>query len=616
MLHTFNELAKIGLIIMVAFLKDWYNLPIMKRYLPVFLSILALGAVIVGVTLWLRMFYQSVANYASPVAGLDLPEQSLELPDRTRVVLVLVGGLGNDVFDPVIFPGLRQLAQTGAVAVVYNNPPTYSHTSWLSLLTGATSELNGAPPFDQPASALTPVSIDTLFSRARAANLKSALFGPADWQDLLPPEPVTETFFVNPASPEADQLVFENAMLAINEPEIELLLIHFSGLDFAARHQGGITGSAWQQAAGQLDSHLLQLAQAIDFGRDALVIVSDHGYTEAGRLGGSEPELVWQPLVMVGKNISPGRYSEIDQTDIAPTVATLLALPAPAATQGRILFETLRLEKPDQTVAQLALARQRIALVEAYVLQVTGRPVAQDLPADLSRAQAAFVQGNIDGAFQLAQLTRQTADTLLAVTRAGAIRGGQWLRLLLAGALVLGWGMVMWRLRGPYAGAIIIAAIVTVGLYHILYQLQGYTYSISAIDDFSAWPLTVGRRMMVSFLAGGSLILIVLMLVVEVDWLNALGVGYGFGVLVTFVFSLPLGWAFWQNGLLVTWFLPDIDMMFWQITASIETVIAAMVGLFLPWPIMAVILLLTLTRRTLDKSRPGPDALPGLHLSK
>jgi hypothetical protein len=75
-------------------------------------------------------------------------------------------------------------------------------------------------------------------------------------------------------------------------------------------------------------------------------------------------------------------------------------------------------------------------------------------------------------------------------------------------------------------------------------------------------------------------------------------------------------WAFWQNGFTVTWFLPDIDLLFWQITASIETVIAAMAALFLPWPIMAVILALTLIRRVLNKSNANPETLPGLHLSK
>ena len=113
-----------------------------------------------------------------------------------------------------------------------------------------------------------------------------------------------------------------------------------------------------------------------------------------------------------------------------------------------------------------------------------------------------------------------------------------------------------------------------------------------------------------------TLILIVLMLVGESNWARLLGAGYGYSVLVTFVFALPLFWAFWQNGFTITTYLPDVDVVFWQVTALIQTLMAAILGLFLPWPIMVLILLIALLRRSLHKtpSRPESDALPGLHL--
>jgi hypothetical protein len=84
----------------------------------------------------------------------------------------------------------------------------------------------------------------------------------------------------------------------------------------------------------------------------------------------------------------------------------------------------------------------------------------------------------------------------------------------------------------------------------------------------------------------------------------------------SFAFALPLFWAFWQNGLTAAWRLPVILPAFWQITGLLEVMIAAILALLLPWPIMILNLFVNLMRRRLDESRARAksDALPGLHL--
>jgi hypothetical protein len=139
---------------------------------------------------------------------------------------------------------------------------------------------------------------------------------------------------------------------------------------------------------------------------------------------------------------------------------------------------------------------------------------------------------------------------------------------------------------------------------------------VSALRDFSEWPFDIARRTAVSLLAGGGLILVFLMMTREEDWLTLLGIGYGFGLLVTFMFSLPLFWAFWQNGFSATWYLPAIVPAFWQATGILEVIISAILGILLPWPIMTLTLFVNLIRRRLDenRARTKSDALPGLHL--
>jgi hypothetical protein len=447
--------------------------------------------------------------------------------------------------------------------------------------------------------------------------LKTALLGAATWRRLIPRNQLDYTYFTAQSGPEADAAIIEAALPVVANNEIKLALVHFSQVDEAG-HNFGAGGEAYRQAAQQVDAYLGQISQAMDLSRSTLIVLADHGHIPDGGHGGNEVEVVWQPLVVIGQSIVPGSYSDIHQTDIAPTIATLLGLGIPTASQGRILFELLRLDERNQALAQLALVEQRLPLAEAYVGQVEGVPATlpEAIPAGLKRAQSALAAGNISGAFQLALLTQQEADAFMLVTRNRQVVAGQWLRFIIALLILLVWFTVMWRRRGVQAGSILIAALLTVGLYHLLYQLQGHSYSVSALRDFSEWPLDIARRTAVSLLAGGGLMLVMLMLAREEDWLTLLSTGYGFGLLVTFIFALPLFWAFWQNGLTVTWHLPAILPAFWQITGLFETMIAAILGILLPWPITVLNLFVNLIRRRLDESRARAksDALPGLHL--
>jgi hypothetical protein len=153
-------------------------------------------------------------------------------------------------------------------------------------------------------------------------------------------------------------------------------------------------------------------------------------------------------------------------------------------------------------------------------------------------------------------------------------------------------------------------------LYHSLFQLQGYSYSLSSLNDLSSLPFSVARRTAISLLVGGGLTLVFLLMTKEGDWLTLLGTGYGFVVLVTFSFALPLFWVYWQNGLVLSWQVPHVTPTFWQITSLFEVMSSAILGLLLPWPIMALCLFVHLVRQRLmtTRTRTGPDILPGLHL--
>ncbi len=589
-----------------------------NKYTSVGLSLLALTGIIIGTALWSQAFYSSIQNYHSPLHDVSLPPQHPAVPQNVqKIVIVLIGGLGYDASRALDLPVFDQLRRAGADMAVQSTPPTYSQTSWATLITGAPPETNDAPPLDLALENLHSLEVDTLFARAHEAQLQTAVLGSTEWRRLIPRNQLDYTFFADQADSEADNLIIEAALPIIARDEVALTLIHFSQVDMAGL-MGGVDGEAYRQAARQIDAYLGQISQTLDLSRAVLVVLGDHGHIPDGGHGGDEVEVIWQPLVIVGKDIVPGSYSDIDQTDIAPTLTAMLGLAVPTASQGRILFELLRLNERDRVITQLALAQQRLALAEAYLTKLNGAPtpLPETIPADLIRAQTAFAAHNISGAFQLALLTQQEVDQYMQAARNSQVRAARWPRLAVAVFILLLWLALMWRRRGAHAGSLILAVIFTVALYHILYQLQGHTYSVSGLRSFSAWPIDIARRTAVSLLAGGGLLLVFLMMVREENWLTLLGTGYGFGLLVTFIFALPLLWAFWQNGVTVDKFLPAIVPAFWQITGLLEVMIAAILGLFLPWPIMVLNLFVNWVRRRLDenRARAKSDILPGLHL--
>lgn len=588
-----------------------------KQYLSLALSLLALTIIIIGSALWSRILYDSIDGYRSPLRGVKILPQSPQLQALTsKVVVVVISGLGYDTSQSLNLPVFNQLSQAGATMAIQSTPPTYAQTAWATLISGASAETNDAPPVDLPVERLHELEIDTIFSRAHEAGLSTSLLGPAEWRRLLPNDQIDYPFFVDQPSAESDAAIMEAALPVLANPDMKFTWIHLSQVDVAGQISGG-ESAAYVQAVTQVDSYLGQISQALDLHQAVLVILADHGHTPDGGHGGDEVEVVWQPLAAIGQGIVPGRYSDIHQTSVAPTLATILGLAPPTASQGRILFEMLRLTERERAMAQLTLVQQRVLLGEAYLTALNNTPtkLPESISADLARAQTDFITNNINGAFQLAQLTQQEADNYLQTVHSSWIRTEQGLRLGVAGVIILVWLMTLWRRRGLHAGSILIAAIFTVGLYHSLYQLQGHSYSVSALGNFSEWPLDIARRTAVTLLAGGGLMLIFMMMAREGNWLTLLGTGYGFGVLVTFIFALPLMWAFWQNGLILRWYLPAILPAFWQVTGLLEVMIAAILSLLLPWPIMGLNMFVIWMRRRLDESRARKsDALPGLHL--
>ncbi len=279
--------------------------------------------------------------------SLDLPRGPLaevkpiwgKPPERLarRVVLVLIDGLRLD--QSYGRPFLDGLRRRGIDAAARTHYPSMSRPNHASILTGVDPRWSGI----RTNAYTTPVALDSLMGRARAAGLRVTFL--SDGYDGIVemfPDSFTEVSY---ASQEGFTERAAERALANGD---DLVLLYFDDVDDAGHEFGGASPE-YRDAARRVDTRLAALLAGLDLTRDAVVVVSDHGHIDKGGHGGVEPEVMAVPLIMAGAGVQPGAVVRDAQLiDVAPTVAALLGLPSPGHALGRTLLEALVLPGGDR----------------------------------------------------------------------------------------------------------------------------------------------------------------------------------------------------------------------------------------------------------------------------
>lgn len=333
-----------------------------------------------------------------------------------RVVLVIVDGLRLDASREM--EQLGRLRERGVDGQARSHYPTWSRPNYVTILTGVPPQASGVRTNRH----YTPVMLDTLMDRARAAHLRTA------WAGEFSPMPA---LFLRAADP------FQQAMLVAVDidamlstqfdelpimPELELrspfddarytpwpggLVDALRGqlsLDFDlhvvlisvvdnAGHREGADSDDYRAAVQVADRTLRRVAPKFDLDRDAVIVIADHGHTDSGGHGGIEPEVVTVPLVMAGAGIRAGAVPrDARLIDVAPTVAALLGMPAPGHGLGRTLIETLTLS-PDHAAARQWADAGRLATTEKVVRESRASTLLQELSHRSERLLAVGANG-------------------------------------------------------------------------------------------------------------------------------------------------------------------------------------------------------------------------------
>jgi hypothetical protein len=532
----------------------------MKKHLPLLIGILACLLIAAGTYLWTSRLMDSVYAYRSLLhEAPPAPGEPLGAPLTRRVVFVLIDALREDTsLKPDVMPFLNELRGRGASATMHSRPPSYSQPGYSTLLTGAWPDASDGPTINLDYDEIPTWTQDSLFSVVQRAGRKAAVSGYYWFEKLIPQAAVDASFYTPGEDAAADRAVVDAALPWLKANDHLFTLIHIDQVDYAGHHEGGPVDPRWDAAAHRADGLLAEIAATLDLSKDTLFVASDHGQIDRGGHGGQDPITLVEPWILAGAGVKPGSYGDVQQTDVAPTLAALLGVNIPATTQGRTRVEMLNLN-PEQTAAiERAAAVQQAALAQNYA-QAIGRPVTAQPGGDVITATQA--------AMDAARATRLRTERLP--------------RILLALVLAVGSAVLLYLRRGRTVAWLLAGAVLAVALFHLRYALlAGRTYSLSSVASSND---------LIAFVAVTGLVTFAVSWVVTAFPLRTFQDGPGRAASLTialtlvtvYLLALPILWSYALNGLFVTWALPEFGSLFLGLISGVQALAVAAGGLIL-----------------------------------
>lgn len=325
---------------------------------PAYLLCLAVGSLYMADSSW-----TSVTQYRSTYSlGRNFEAGPAIASD---VVMVVLDGLRTDAVPGL--PSYQRLAREGSSGTMRVTVPSLSNPARAAFVTGAWPEASGVTNN----STFEPVPVQSLFGLADQRGLRSSAFGSRFW-------PRAFGGFVEHVGPtRRDSSYAVPELVGWQSGYCDEALEHLTGSDAAIRvvdlqagdeagHTYGGDSDAYREVIAAVDRCLGRIVDQV--GTDVtLVALSDHGHIHRrgrGGHGGLEPEVMHAPFALAGPGVRHANQIEAQIVDIAPTISTLLGLPIPANSQGRVLWEALDVPvEHDADLKQLE-EEQRAALRE------------------------------------------------------------------------------------------------------------------------------------------------------------------------------------------------------------------------------------------------------------
>jgi hypothetical protein len=290
-------------------------------------------------------------------------------PLSPRALLIVIDGLRFDTaLESGWMPRLAGLARSGAAGVALTPQVTMTSTGVRALGSGVSPGMADLVRYG----ALPPVSWDSLAAQVVQHGGRVALVGDAAWREAFGPfiaVDESESGFAGVFHSinnvyGADAVWVPRAVEMAKRRDWQLAIVMLGGVDHAS-HRWTPHAPPFRDKIEMTDRDIARIVAAA--GDDVTVIVtSDHGTGDRGHHGSGEPDARRTPLVLAGRGIAPGTHLDARQIDVAATVATLLGLPIPAASEGRVLTESLAVSTSDRASITDRNLRQLTRLADAY----------------------------------------------------------------------------------------------------------------------------------------------------------------------------------------------------------------------------------------------------------
>lgn len=531
----------------------------MKKYRWFIIGIVSCLSLAVVSYLWTDGLITSVIDYRSPIHNSPpAPGPLLGKPITRRVVIVLIDALRVDTSNNnYVMPYMNELRGQGASATAHSQPPSYSEPGYTTILTGAWPDINDGPVVNLGKTETPTFTQDDIFSDVHRAGMHTAISGYYWFGQLLPQESVDTSFYTSGEDATADQEVMKAASPVLSG-NYQLVLIHIDQVDYAGHFQGGPLSPNWDTAAKHADDYLREIVAKLDLAHDTVIVLSDHGQIDRGGHGGPEPVTLLEPFVMAGAGVQPGKYSDIQQADVAPTIAALLGTNIPASAEGVVQTRMLTIPAESVTKIRAVEMAQKKLLFQAYISAIKTKPT---LKPDMADPFSYIIAMNDARANRLSK--ERVWRILIAIL----------LSILPACILILrGEKKALWLAAG---------ALTYVLMFNFRYAvLDGRSYSLSSVDS-ETWLFTYTAVTSAISITVSWLVAMVPLHAFESGPHQASETSLGFVLFTLYLLALPVLVSFAINGILVTWTLPEFYTIFIALLSLIQWRFVVAVGLAL-----------------------------------
>ncbi len=447
-------------------------------------------------------WYLERCDHPPPAEVTGLVPEPPEGRVRGRILWIVVDGLRVDAV-PRMPRTVGLLRGRGAFFQVDVGFPSFSKPVYVELATGVPQRRSGVRNNRWSG----PVALDHLFvSLARAGGSAVGILQHIDWwRDLFTPH-------LGDGGPFRWRGLAARCLVALREHD--LVLVHILEVDEAS-HRWGPKSDGAVAAIARADRFIGEVVPAALARGVTVWIQADHGHVGSGGHGGDEPDARLAPVMVLGPGIVPTDQATRPAFtamgyDVAPTIAALLGIPAPAQAEGRVVASL------GVGFSPRAEAERGLRVVEAWerALALRGPGLHQGRPS-----------------------------AYLDVLQDQEASAARWPRVLgaVVGLLAL-LGVALWRWGREVLGWVLLGAAFPVAVF-LLYRVAGGLVSFSDID-------TKAR-----FLARLSVILIAgLAPVAALTWwrLSPMPVGTRLSVVVRLVPIIALP-AVWTHVLALAW---------------------------------------------------------------